>query len=214
MGVFLALSLVFLADTRPANAPLRKWVVPSAEKPGATFRAGPRQLSRQEILQAIQNDLARRGISGGAGLRPEDLIVQSSVPALKADLGLRVKATGYDPIRRQTVFVLWASQEPQFLPFRVSTKLDPGSLSLDATNGPGTVAKGSGSGHLNSQPLALVKPRMPATLVMLGENVRVTTIVVPLQPGYEGQVILVRDTTTARVMKAQVVGEGLLQSNF
>jgi flagella basal body P-ring formation protein FlgA len=60
----------------------------------------------------------------------------------------------------------------------------------------------------------LAKPGRPATLVMLGQNVRVTTTVVPLQPGIKGQVILVRDPATARVMKAEVVDEGLLWTSF
>jgi flagella basal body P-ring formation protein FlgA len=49
---------------------------------------------------------------------------------------------------------------------------------------------------------------------MWGQNVRITTTVVPLQPGVKGQTILVRDATTARVMTAEVVDEGLLQTRF
>ena len=49
---------------------------------------------------------------------------------------------------------------------------------------------------------------------MLGQNVRITTTVVPLQPGSKGQCILVRDPATARVMTAEVVDEGLLQTSF
>ena len=45
-------------------------------------RLAPRPLSRREIFQAIQNDLARRGISGRGQLRPADLNIQSSVPVL------------------------------------------------------------------------------------------------------------------------------------
>ena len=36
-------------------------------------RREPRPLSRREIFQAIQNDLAQRGISGREELRPGDL---------------------------------------------------------------------------------------------------------------------------------------------
>jgi flagella basal body P-ring formation protein FlgA len=49
---------------------------------------------------------------------------------------------------------------------------------------------------------------------MLGENMRITTTVVPLQPGTKGQRILVRDPTTARIVAAEVVSEGLLQTRF
>jgi flagella basal body P-ring formation protein FlgA len=60
----------------------------------------------------------------------------------------------------------------------------------------------------------LAKPGTPATLVMLGQNMRITTTVDPLQPGIRGQCILVRDPATARVMTAEVVDEGLLQISF
>jgi flagella basal body P-ring formation protein FlgA len=49
---------------------------------------------------------------------------------------------------------------------------------------------------------------------MLGENVRITATVIPLQPGSKGQRILVRELTTARVMNAEVVDEGLLRTSF
>ena len=138
-------------------------------------------------------------------------------------MGLLVKKIGFDPLRRETVFELWASQEPQYLPFEVTTRRDPRSLGL--ATGMGLVEAGGGhqtespttgqrGGSDRSKPPVLAKPGTPATLIMLGQNVRITTTVVPLQPGSKGQCILVRDTTTARVMNAEVVDEGLLQTSF
>jgi flagella basal body P-ring formation protein FlgA len=49
---------------------------------------------------------------------------------------------------------------------------------------------------------------------MLGQNVRITTTVVPLQPGIKGQSILVRNLATARVTTAEVVDEGQLRTSF
>ncbi len=69
-------------------------------------------------------------------------------------------------------------------------------------------------GGARSKAPVLAKPGRPATLVMLGQNVRITTTVVPLQPGSKGQCILVRDLATARVMTAEVVDEGLLRTSF
>ena len=43
-------------------------------------------------------------------------------------MGLQVKRIGFDPIRREIVFELWASHEPQYLPFEVTTRRDPQSL--------------------------------------------------------------------------------------
>jgi flagella basal body P-ring formation protein FlgA len=49
---------------------------------------------------------------------------------------------------------------------------------------------------------------------MQGQNMRITTTVVPLEPGSKGQTIRVRDVVTARVMTAEVVDEGLLRTSF
>ena len=138
-------------------------------------------------------------------------------------MGLQVKRIGFDPIRRETVFELWASHEPQYLPFEVTTRRDPRSLGLRLSAGAGGCrwrspdgksGHGPGGKSVAPRPPVLAKPGTPATLVMLGQNVRITTTVDPLQPGSKGQRILVRDPATARVMNAEVVDEGLLQTGF
>jgi hypothetical protein len=184
-----------------------------------------RPLSRREIFQAIQNDLARMGISERGELQPGDLRIQSSVPALRDDMGLQVKRVGFDPIRRETVFELWTSHAPQYLPFEVTTRRNPQSFGLaprpewklgdaDGVLRKGNPAIGKEVNRATSKLPVLAKPGRSATLVMLGENVRITTSVVPLQPGTKGQCILVRDLATARVMTAEVVDEGLLRTSF
>lgn len=224
-ALLLLLMLAPLADTRPADAPLRKASVLPSQESEVIPRLAPRPLSRREIFQAIQNDLAQMGISGRGELRPMDLKIQSSVPVLKEDMGLQVKRIGFDPIRRETVFELWASHEPKYLPFEVTTRRDPeiwGLTSHLAWN-PGKAFAGSrtdnpaigkGASLSHSKGPVLAKPGRPATLVMLGQNVRITTTVVPLQPGAKGQSILVRESTTARVMTAEVVDENLLRTSF
>lgn len=64
------------------------------------------------------------------------------------------------------------------------------------------------------RPPTLAKAGQPATLIILGHNFRVTTTVIPLQPGSKGQCIRVRDTSSTRVMTAEVIAEGLLQTSF
>ena len=49
---------------RPADAPLRKSLATPSQESEVIPRREPRPLSRREIFQAIQNDLAQRGISG------------------------------------------------------------------------------------------------------------------------------------------------------
>jgi flagella basal body P-ring formation protein FlgA len=71
-----------------------------------------------------------------------------------------------------------------------------------------------GAGVVRSKPPVLAKPGTLATLTMFGQNVRVTTTVVPLQPGAKGQSILVRDVSSERVITAEVVDVNLLQVRF
>lgn len=208
-------------QSRAADVPaVSAWAAPAGNS-GIDAARPLHPVSRQEIFQAIQDDLARRGVAGRAALRPGDLIIQSAVPALKQDAGLRAKSVRYDPIRRETVFELWASQEPQFLPFEVTTRRAPESwggaaLAERQRTDPsaGEPATGATARAAQARPPVLAKPGTTATLVIVGENVRITTTVLPLQPGIKGQRILVRDWASGRVMNADVVGAGLLQASF
>jgi hypothetical protein len=223
VAVLLVGLLAPLRDARAADIPLRKsWTLHSTET-AVTPRREVRPISRAEIFRAIQNELAQKGIPNHGGLRPEDLKIQSSLPAESADLGLQVKRIGFDPIRREVVFELWASHEPQFLPFAVTTRRDPRSWGFSAApqwgNADGRSRDKNSAVGQNERRTApklpvLAKPGQPATLVMLGQNVRITTSADPLQPGTKGQRILVRESSTARVMSAQVIDEGLLETSF
>jgi len=222
-ALFLVLMLAPLVSARSAEARLA--AVASSGEDKVTPRGAPRLLSRREIFQAIQSHLARLGISERAELRPEDLNIQSSVPVLKVDTGLVVKNIRFNPLGRETVFELWASQEPQYLPFDVTTRRDPWTFGLASGMGWGPTETGrglqtkspttslEGKSDRPKSPV-LAKPGTPATLIMVGQNVRITTTVDPLQPGTKGQRILVRDTTTARVLNAQVEDESLLLTSF
>jgi hypothetical protein len=224
-ALLLLLTLARLTEARSADAPLVKGASPFYGESEAALRRGPRSLSRQEIFQAIQKDLAQRGISRRAELQPGDLNIQSSVPVLRVDMGLQVKKLEFDPIRREVVFELWTSHEPQYLPFHVTTRRDPQTFGLTARpewglgeageeSRNGYPAKARGVSRVPAKSPVLAKPGTPMTLVMLGQNIRITTTVDPLQPGIKGQCILVRDPATMRVMNAEVVDEGLLRTSF
>lgn len=204
----------YSADVPPPRAPAFS---------SSAHESLPHRVSRREIYDAIQSDLAHRGITERAELRLEDLSVQASVPLHTNDPGLKVKRITYDPIRRETVFELRAAQEPEYLPFAVTTRRDPQVFGL-APAGGGMQAAGRGEASVDLRgfqpkpaPLKapiLAKPGTPAMLVMYGENARITATVIPLQPGIKGQRILVRDPVTSRVLAAEVAGVGLLQANF
>lgn len=128
--LLLLLMLVPVREVRPADAPIRAISVAPSQSTEATLDRESRSLSRREIFRAIQEDLARRGVSGRDELRPEELNIQSSVPVLKEDMGLQVNRIGFDSIRRETVFEIWTSRAPKYLPFEVTTRRDPESLGL------------------------------------------------------------------------------------
>jgi len=195
---------------RAADAPLPKPLLPSQAGSAA------RPLSRLEIFQAIQDHLAKLGVPRRAALRPADLRIQSALPPFQGDSGLAVKRVGYDPIRRELVFDLWAANEPAYLPFAVTTRRDPQSLGLNLPAGVSSAPTeiSNPASPLRPHLPILVKPGRPATLVMVGQDIRITTTVAPLQPGSLGQSILVRDLDTARVISAEVAGEGLLHTSF
>ncbi len=68
--------------------------------------------------------------------------------------------------------------------------------------------------HHNLRPPVLVTAGRPATLVAVSPHLRITTTVVPLQPGTEGQLIRIRNTMNQHILKAEVVGAGLLRADF
>jgi hypothetical protein len=251
-SLLLLLMVAVLPDARSASPALHKGLAPHSREREATPGHTSRILSRGEIFRAIRDDLARKGIRESGDLRPEDLKIQFAAPVSGEDAGLQVKEIGFDPIRRETIFELWTSREPQLLPFQVATRWDRqrvgsvprhdkkaedvmGSANLPARQYsgsagwtptqvtsavmPGSRARGSaqtGRGLVPARfrPPVLARPGWPATLVVLGRNFRITTTVIPLQPGSKGQCILVRNTATERVIPAEVVAEGLLRTSF
>ena len=211
-----------LMATRPADVqPGNTLAATSQKRPVISLRTR-RLYSRQEIFQAIQDELDRRGISKQGKLRPDDLNIQSTVPALLVDKGLQVKKIRYDPFRREIVFEIWDSQEPWVLPFEVTlrdnseliSRLAGGLADADASVQTVSPTVGKGVGPVRSQPPILATPGTLATVIMLGQNVRITITVAPLQPGVRGQIILVRDVSCGRVMTAEVLDQNLLQMRF
>jgi hypothetical protein len=220
--LLLLLMLAPVMEARAADVPPGKALSATSHGiPAIALRAG-RSDSRQEIFQAIQEELVRRGISKQGGLRPEDLNIQSSVPALLVDKGLQVKQIRFDPFRREIVFEIRASHSPRFLPFEVTlrdnsdliSRLASGLDEADASLQTLSPKLGKRVGSAQPKPQVLAKPGTLATVIMLGQNVRITIAVAPLQSGVKGQAILVRDVSSARLMTAEVVDENLLQMRF
>ena len=223
-SVLLLLPLMWapLMEARGVDVPPGKTPAATSQGKPATALGSGRSDSRQEIFQAIQDELDRRGLLKQGELRPDDLNIQSSVPALLVDRGLQVKNIRFDPFRREIVFEIRASRESRLLPFEVTlrdnadliSKLVEGLADGGASVQTGSPSVGKRVSAAPSKPPILAKPGTLATVVMLGQNARITITVAPLQPGVKGQAILVRDVSTARLMTAEVVDENLLQMRF
>ena|ERR1017187_2111500 len=220
--LLLLLMLAPLMEARAADVPIGTTPAATSQGMPAIALRAVRSDSRQEIFQAIQTELDRRGISKQGELRPDDLNIQSTVPALLGDKGLQIKNIRFDPFRREIVFEIQASQASRSLPFEVTlrdkadliSKLAEGLADAGASIQTESSTAGKRANAAQSNPRILAKPGTPATVVMLGQNVRITITVAPLQPGVKGQAILVRDVSSLRVMTAEVVDENLLQMRF
>jgi hypothetical protein len=74
--------------------------------------------------------------------------------------------------------------------------------------------RGGAAWQATSYPIVLVAAGKPAKLVVETATLRLTALVTPLESGVKGQLIRVRNLDTQRVLKAEVVGEGLLQAKL
>jgi flagella basal body P-ring formation protein FlgA len=73
------------------------------------------------------------------------------------------------------------------------------------------VDKGKSARQATLFPMVLVAVGKPAKLIVETPTLRMTALVTPLESGVKGQLISVRNQDTQRVLKAEVVGAGLLQ---
>jgi hypothetical protein len=220
-GFLALLMLMPLIALFAADPPSTNLAVSHSHAHDGNTLYGDRLMARQEILRAITDDLARKGISWGRELRADDLAVQTFVPGVTEDYRLRVKNMRVDPYRSNLVFELCAVNPSQFLPFTVTIP-----IGRELNTRLATVRAAAGIVQARSpitirmvnpvSPKApvLVRPGTLATLLMLRPNARITTAVMPLQSGVKGTRILVRDLISASVMTAEVVDQNLLQTSF
>jgi len=169
-----------------------------------------RAISHAEIVRAIEEAWKEEGFSGNVALDRGNLELEAPVLVTRDDLGLKATRLEYDRLEHRAVFRLWASKEPHLLPFYVSVDSLPGA---DWLAGRGALS-GKSVMRGSAQPRILVKPGKPVKMLGEGRNFRFSTIVVPLQPGREGQIIRVRERGTRRLLKAEVTGEGILKAQF
>ena len=128
----------------------------------------------------------------------------------------------YDRARGKTRFLLRLKDEPSVLPFCVLVPLRiplPARKTAQAPEPPAPLppheltVQRNGSRSMEHLP-ALAEAGKPATMLVNGPSFRITTTVIPLQRGAQGQRIRVRNLATGRVLEAMVTGAGMLRATF
>ncbi|HXX24059.1 MAG TPA: flagella basal body P-ring formation protein FlgA [Terriglobia bacterium] len=102
---------------------------------------------------------------------------------------------------------------------RGATRKNGGDLAgspelFSGSSAPVAAQKGEPTREATLPPVVLVAAGKPAKLVVETATLRLTVLVTPLESGVKGQLIRVRNLDTQRVLKAEVVGEGLLQAKL
>ena len=185
-------------------------------------------LSQEQVAAAIRSALGNKA--------PLKIQLSGPVYFTGDDPGLEVTEVQFDDLRKVTRLRLWTSKEPENLPFYVTI---PGPLTalkvMPAAGAVTNPAEPAGQASAVSATAAMAVPRVPrlerarppvkaaqelvkagvATwLVIQGSDYRLTSTVIPLQPGVLGQEIRVRDPITHKILSAQVAGPGLLTGSL
>ncbi|MDE3137486.1 MAG: flagella basal body P-ring formation protein FlgA [Acidobacteriota bacterium] len=183
-----------------------------------------RELSREEVFAAIRAALEEKGFANAVKLRPADLQLEMPVMVALSDTGVRVVAMSFDPTLGLAVFRMWTAKEPQIRPFDVMVRpVDGMGAWLETTNG--GERKVPARAHISDQAAAARRERRPrgkplvmalhtAILVLLTGTMEIHTTAEALEPGYLGQIIRVRMTSTRQVLRAKVVGTDCLEAGF
>ena len=191
-----------------------------------------RQLSPAEVAVAIGAALGRAD-----AVDPAKLNLQLSPLVTSDDPGLEVTEIDFDAFHQATRFRLWTAKEPGTLPFYVTLPghqmggkaIPQGPATTEARAIAHSEAQPAVSAH--SEPLLspvdasgvkpstkgsemIVKAGVATQLVIEGANYRLTSTVIPLQPGALGQEVRVRDPLTHKLSTAQVAGPGLLKGSL
>ncbi len=178
-----------------------------------------RPITVEEVFSAIESALEHSGASAVENLHPDDILLQAQILVGPGDAGLRVLRSDLDPALKRGRFLLWASRDPNVLPFFVTVRFSGGAS-------PAPFDKVAGLGRKEAMPgqppahMALAKadyfvtPGETATLILQSDALRMTADVVALERGVLGQRVQVRVVDTGKVFSAQVDGRAHLELNF
>jgi hypothetical protein len=183
-----------------------------------------RELSQAEVFAAIRAALGEKGFTNAAALRPADVLLEMPVMVTASDPGLRVVLMSFDPTLGLAVLRLWTAKERAIRPFDVMVRPVEGlGTWLETVNGGARMAQTRA--RVSEQVAAARWERRPrgkplvmalrtASLVLVSDTMEIHTTAEALEPGYLGEIIRVRMTSTRQVVRAKVVGTDSLKAGF
>ena len=205
-----------------------------------TITRAAREITREEICDAVRRVLAKNGFAQAPGLLPAQIVPAVPVLITVDDPRLEVLRMHLGNESESAQFELWTSAEPTVRPFEVAVRDFPAltnwikshDASPPAAPALLVAAKLHVAGRNDSSQTDkstpslfperptqrrtnwLVVPGNTAALLLQSPNMRVHTLAVPLENGALGQRIRVRNLSTGAVLEAQVVGPGNLAASF
>jgi Chaperone for flagella basal body P-ring formation len=186
-----------------------RWLIAIALAVGTLWgeEAQPVALSpvtRDEVRQAVAGELRQRGLSEAQLPRSDDIDLASTIAA-PPRRRLRISSIGWDASQGRAEFRIECSEPGQCVPFlayvRIERTLFP-ELRRPGLNSPT---------RKPARPAPAVRTGDRATVVFVGERLRLAVQVTCLERGAEGEVIRVRNQD-GHVFRARVSGPALLEA--
>jgi hypothetical protein len=193
-----------------------------AEDVATSPEAGPTRVTRQEVWQAMTDELRRQGFRDAQLPRIDDLDLPVALPAVPGRK-LRVLSACWDQAAERMQFRLECGEPGQCLPFLAYARvrdvrdnavhLDGDGRDSGMRNGACRSASVSHATPGVVKPLTnlTVRPGERATTVFVSGWLRIAASVTCLDRGVEGDVIRVR-SEDGQVFRARVAGPALLEA--
>ena len=141
------------------------------------------------------------------GLQRDEMPTELNLELVPEHVSLRVEDVFWDSIRRVVQIRMACEQSAMCLPFLINARVSQANESAVRDK----LSRGMAPAVGRSQRAkTLVQNGKPATLFVQNQGLRITTPVVCLQRGTEGQWVRVRIAKSKSIVLAQVVGAGLV----
>ncbi|MBZ5547714.1 MAG: flagella basal body P-ring formation protein FlgA [Acidobacteriia bacterium] len=181
------------------------WLAPAllAQETGRSFPP----VTRQEVWQAVAGELRDRGLREEQLPRAEDLDLPVAVPASQGRT-LRVAAVCWDADRGRVEFRLECREAVQCIPFLAYVP----SIDVRTAERAHAGSCRSGPGSAPAQPKKVaVRAGERAMVVLVANRLRLTTSVICLERGTEGEIIRVKNQD-GHIFRARVRAPAVLEA--